>query len=83
MDTSVFKKSPRRQLDEWDVEWDRMGHTELELRKEIAELRARIVGYVNEIDDLQMELRAANADLLSAQDENKRLHAKLKARLDG
>lgn len=72
-----------RVLDSWDVEWDRMGHTESELRKEIAELRGRIVGYVTQIDDLQMELRAANADAMAAQDEVRRLREKLKARLDG
>jgi len=72
-----------RVLDSWDVEWDRMGHTELELRKEIAELRGRIVGYVTQIDDLQMELRAANADAMAAQDEVRRLREKLKARLNG
>jgi hypothetical protein len=60
-----------------------MGHTELELRKEIAELRGRIVGYVTQIDDLQMELRAANADAMAAQDEVRRLREKLKARLNG
>lgn len=72
-----------RALDSWDQEWDRMGHTESELRREIAELRTRIVSYVNQIDDLTMELRAAQADAMSAQDEVKRLREKLKARRDG
>lgn len=72
-----------RTLDDWDVEWDRMGHTEIELRKEIADLRTRIVGYVNQIDDLTMELRAATADAMAAQDELKRLREKLKARQNG
>ena len=60
-----------------------MGHTESELRKEIAELRTRIIGYVNQIDDLTMELRAAQADAMSAQDEVRRLREKLKALRDG
>ena len=72
-----------RALDSWDVEWDRMGHTESELRREIAELRTRIVSYVNQIDDLTMELRAAQADAMSAQDEVRRLREKAKARRDG
>ena len=60
-----------------------MGHTESELRKEIAELRTRIISYVNQIDDLTMELRAAQADAISAQDEVRRLREKLKALRDG
>lgn len=84
MDTAIFAENrTMRAIDSWDQEWDRMGHTESELRKEIADLRARIAGYVNQIDDLTMELRAAQADAMMAQDELKRLREKAKARRDG
>jgi uncharacterized coiled-coil DUF342 family protein len=43
--------------DDWDREWDRMSHTISEYRQEIREMRERIRGYVDLIEQLESEVR--------------------------
>lgn len=42
-------------FDAWDVEWDRLSHTDFELRYEIRQLRARCWSYAREVRELRDE----------------------------
>lgn len=43
------------ELDEWDLEWDRMAHTPHEYRQEIKQLRERCIEYAKRIEQLEHE----------------------------
>jgi predicted nucleic acid-binding Zn-ribbon protein len=69
--------------DDWDVEWDRMSHSTFEYQLEIRDLRERIAQYLKQIEDLQVQLHAANVDWIKSQDEILHLREKIKALRDG
>lgn len=45
-----------KENDTWDEEWDRMPHSNDEYRREIRELRGRIITYVEEITKLRSRI---------------------------
>ena len=55
--------------DDFDEAWDSMSHTPSEYREEIRSLRARIVQYLKDIEDLHQQLHAVNVDWIKSQDE--------------
>lgn len=65
--------------DEWDEVWDSMAHTSEEYRREIQELRGRIWKYLKTMEELRIELHAANADWIKAQHEIQELRERLQS----
>ena len=44
------------ELDEWDLEWDRMAHTPADYQREIKGLRERCIAYAREVEKLRREV---------------------------
>ena len=65
--------------DDFDEVWDSMSHTASEYREEIRSLRARIVQYLKDIEDLQQQLHAVNVDWIKSQDEIQILRDRIRA----
>lgn len=65
--------------DDFDEAWDSMSHTPSEYREEIRGLRARILQYVKDIEELRQRLHAVNVDWIKSQDEIQTLRERIRA----